>query len=356
MSKRNMILTVVGLVVLFAGASYAPFELDSYLGSIIALCLIYAIIGLSMNLTNGFAGQFSLGQAGFMALGAYVVGVFTVPVELRANVFYAVPMNPLIADIQLPLWLALIVGGLLAALVAFLIGTPVLRLRGDYPAIATLGFSEIIRIVITNAQSFTNGALGIKDIPTINDVRFIFLVTAVIFVFITCLINSSYGRAFKAIREDEIAAEAMGVGLFHHKCMAFMLSAFFAGIGGGLYATLLGTVDPKNFLFTLTYNFLLIIVLGGMGSITGSMLGSIIVTAGLEYLRIFDEPSAVMGTVIPLFRPGLRMVIFSLLLMICVLFWRKGIMGTEEFTWDKFVAFCKNPFKYFKRKGAKNNG
>lgn len=356
MSKRNMILTVVGFMVLFAGACYAQFELDSYLRRIINLCLIYAIIGLSMNLTNGFAGQFSLGQAGFMALGAYVVGVFTVPVELRANVFYAVPMNPLIADIQLPLWLALIVGGLLAALVAFLIGTPVLRLRGDYLAIATLGFSEIIRIVITNAQSFTNGALGIKDIPTINDVRYIFLVTAIIFLFITCLINSSYGRAFKAIREDEIAAEAMGVGLFHHKCMAFMLSAFFAGIGGGLYATLLGTVDPKNFLFTLTYNFLLIIVLGGMGSITGSMLGSIIVTAGLEYLRIFDEPWEIMGTVIPLFRPGFRMVIFSLLLMICVLFWRKGIMGTEEFTWDKFVAFCKNPFKYFKRKGAKNNG
>ncbi len=356
MSKRNMILTVVVLIVLFAGACYAQFELDSYLRRIINLCLIYAIIGLSMNLTNGFAGQFSLGQAGFMALGAYVVGVFTVPVELRANVFYAVPMNPLIADIQLPLWLALIVGGLLAALVAFLIGTPVLRLRGDYLAIATLGFSEIIRIVITNAQSFTNGALGIKDIPTINDVRYIFLVTALIFVFITCLINSSYGRAFKAIREDEIAAEAMGVGLFHHKCMAFMLSAFFAGIGGGLYATLLGTVDPKNFLFTLTYNFLLIIVLGGMGSITGSMLGSIIVTAGLEYLRIFDEPWEIMGTVIPLFRPGFRMVIFSLLLMICVLFWRKGIMGTEEFTWDKFVAFCKNPFKYFMRKGAKNNG
>ena len=120
--------------------------------------------------------------------------------------------------------------------------------------------------------------------------RLIIVITDVIFVFVTCLINSSYGRAFKAIREDEIAAEAMGINLFKHKSMAFMISAFFAGIGGGLYATLLGTVDPKNFLFTLTYNFLLIIVLGGMGSITGSMLGSIIVTAGLEYLRIFDEP------------------------------------------------------------------
>ena len=248
-NKRDILLTVAGLAVLFGAACYAQFEMGSYVRRVINLCLIYAIIGLSMNLTNGFAGQFSLGQAGFMAVGAYVVGVFTVPVELRPNVFYAEPMNPLIADIQMPLWLALLVGGLLAALIAFLIGWPVLRLRGDYLAIATLGFSEIIRIVITNAQSWTNGALGIKDIPALNDVRYIFIATAITFLFVTCLINSSYGRAFKAIREDEIAAEAMGVGLFKHKCMAFMISAFFAGIGGGLYATLLGTVDPKNFLY-----------------------------------------------------------------------------------------------------------
>lgn len=352
-NKKNMLLTLAGVLILFAFSCYAQFGLDSYIRRIINLCLIYAIIGLSMNLTNGFAGQFSLGQAGFMAIGAYAVGIFTVPVELRANVFYAVPMNPLIADIQLPLWLALIVGGLVAALVAFLIGTPVLRLRGDYLAIATLGFSEIIRIVITNAQSFTNGALGIKDIPALNDVRYIFVATAITFIFITALVNSSYGRAFKAIREDEIAAEAMGINLFRHKNLAFMLSAFFSGIGGGLYASLLGTVDPKNFLFTLTYNFLLIIVLGGMGSVTGSMLGSIIVTGGLEYLRIFDEPWELFGVNIPLFRPGLRMVIFSLLLMVCVLFWRKGIMGTEEFTWAKCAAFCRNPFKYFFGKGAR---
>lgn len=348
-----MLLTVAGIAVLFGAACFAQLELDSYLRRVINLCLIYAIIGLSMNLTNGFAGQFSLGQAGFMAIGAYVVGVFTVPVGLRPSVFYAVPMNPMIADIEMPLWLALLVGGFLSALVAFLIGAPVLRLRGDYLAIATLGFSEIIRIIITNAQSFTNGALGIKDIPALNDVRYIFIATAVTFIFVTALVNSSYGRAFKAIREDEIAAEAMGVDLYKHKCMAFMMSAFFAGIGGGLYGALLGTVDPKNFLFTLTYNFLLIIVLGGMGSITGSMLGAIIVTAGLEFLRVFDEPLELFGVAIPLFRPGFRMVIFSILLMACVLFWRKGIMGTNEFSWDKFIAFCKNPFRYFFSKGAK---
>ncbi|MDY6028944.1 MAG: branched-chain amino acid ABC transporter permease [Acidaminococcaceae bacterium] len=351
-NKKDILLTVAAIAILFAASCYAQFELDSYLRRVINLCMIYAVIGLSMNLTNGFAGQFSLGQAGFMAIGAYMVGIFTVPVDLRANVFYAVPMHPAIADIHMPLWLALLSGGILAAFAAFLIGTPVLRLRGDYLAIATLGFSEIIRIIITNAQSFTNGALGIKDIPALNDVRYIFVATAVCFIFVTAFINSSYGRALKAIREDEIAAEAMGIDLFKHKSLAFMLSAFFSGIGGGLYATLLGTVDPKNFLFTLTYNFLLIIVLGGMGSITGSMLGAVIVTAGLEYLRVFDEPLELFGMAVPLFRPGFRMVMFSVLLMMCVLFWRKGIMGTEEFTWDKLRGFLRNPLRSKGQKGA----
>lgn len=351
--KKDVMLTILCVVALFGVACFVQEEMDSYIRRIVNLCLVYAIIGLSMNLTNGFVGQFSLGQAGFMAIGAYAVGVFTVPVNLRPNVFYAVPMNPLIADIHLPLWAALILGGFLAALFAFVIGTPVLRLRGDYLAVATLGFSEIIRIIITNAQSFTNGALGIKDIPPLNDVRYIYVATVVTFAVIALLVNSSYGRAFKAIREDEIAAEAMGIDLFWHKNLAFMISAFFAGIGGGLYGALLGTVDPKNFLFTLTYNFLLIIVLGGMGSITGSMLGSIIVTAGLEYLRFFDEPLMLMGMNIPLFRPGFRMVIFSVLLMICVLFWRHGIMGTNEFSWQKAQSFVKNPLSFFKRKGAK---
>lgn len=348
--KKKIILTLLALVALFGVATFIQTEMDSYIRRIVNLCLIYAIIGLSMNLTNGFAGQFSLGQAGFMAIGAYAVGIFTVPVDLRPMVFYATPMNPAISHIYLSMPQALLLGGLVAALVAGLIGAPVLRLRGDYLAIATLGFSEIIRILITNASSITNGALGIKGIPALNDVRYIFVATAITYVVVALLINSSYGRAFKAIREDEIAAEAMGIDLFYHKNLAFMVSAFFAGVGGGLYGALLGTVDPKNFLFTLTYNFLLIIVLGGMGSITGSMLGAVVVTGGLEYLRMFDEPMEIMGVVIPLFRPGLRMVVFSLLLMACVLFWRHGIMGTREFTWEKFFSFLRHPLAFLRKK------
>jgi branched-chain amino acid transport system permease protein len=306
---------------------------DNYVRRVLNLAAIYAIVSVSMNLVNGFTGLFSLGQAGFMAVGAYTVAVLTVPLEKRAAIFYVVEQNPILAQVQLPFVVALILGGIFAALVGLLIGIPVLRLKSDYLAIATLGFSEIIRIIFTNAKSITNGALGIKSIPEMPTMWVFFGVMILSVVFIVFLINSSYGRAFKAIREDEIAAEAMGVNLFKHKVMSFAIGAFFAGIGGGLLASLLGTVDPKQFYFTMTYNFLLIIVLGGMGSISGTVIASFIVTVGLEVLRFFDEPLTLFGLEIPLFRAGFRMVIFSALLMILVLFFRNGLLGQKELSW-----------------------
>ncbi|MEG2039289.1 MAG: branched-chain amino acid ABC transporter permease, partial [Oscillospiraceae bacterium] len=164
--KRNIVLTILLLAVLLIGINFLNDNVNSYLRRILSLCAVYTIMGLSLNLVNGFTGMFSLGQAGFMAIGAYTVAIFTVPVAQRANVFYISPMNPAIANIEMPFIVALILGGIIAAFFAFLIGAPVLRLKGDYLAIATLGFSEIIRIVFTNAQTITNGALGIKGIPT----------------------------------------------------------------------------------------------------------------------------------------------------------------------------------------------
>lgn len=307
---------------------------DAYIRRVLNLAAIYTIVSVSMNLVNGFTGLFSLGQAGFMAIGAYTVAIFTVPLLERAKIFYVIPQNPIIAQIKLPFVIALLLGGLLAALVAILIGMPVLRLKSDYLAIATLGFSEIIRIVFTNAKTITNGALGIKSIPQMPTMWVFFGVAIISVALIALLINSSYGRAFKAIREDEVAAEAMGINLFKHKVMSFAIGAFFAGIGGGLLASLLATVDPKQFYFTVTYNFLLIIVLGGMGSITGTVIASFVVTAGLEVLRFFDNPLTLFGVNIPIFRPGFRMVIFSLLLMILVLFFRNGLLGQKELSWN----------------------
>jgi branched-chain amino acid transport system permease protein len=314
---------------------------DDYVRRVLNLSAIYTIVSVSMNLVNGFTGLFSLGQAGFMAIGAYTVAIFTVPLAERTKIFYIIPQNPLLAQIELPFVVALILGGLLAALVAILIGLPVLRLKSDYLAIATLGVSEIIRIVFTNAKSITNGALGIKSIPAMPTMWVFFGVAILSVALMSLLINSSYGRAFKAIREDETAAEAMGINLFKHKVMSFAIGAFFAGIGGGLLASLLATVDPKQFYFTVTYNFLLIIVLGGMGSISGTVIASFVVTAGLELLRFFDNPLTLFGVNIPLFRPGLRMVIFSILLMILVLFFRNGLLGQKELSWKLIFDWIK---------------
>lgn len=321
---------------------------DNYIRRVLNLAAIYAIVSVSMNLVNGFTGLFSLGQAGFMAIGAYTVAILTVPIEKRDAIFYVVPQNPVLAQIEIPFAAALVLGGLLAALVAVLIGIPVLRLKSDYLAIATLGFSEIIRIIFTNAKTITNGALGIKSIPVMPTMWVFFGVMIISVAFIVFLINSSYGRAFKAIREDDIAAEAMGINLFKHKVLSFAIGAFFAGIGGGLLASLLGTVDPKQFYFTMTYNFLLIIVLGGMGSISGTVIASFIVTVGLEVLRFFDEPLTMFGFNIPLFRAGFRMVIFSALLMILVLFFRNGLLGQKELSWGMVKSL-------FKKKSPRNN-
>lgn len=325
---------------------------DNYIKRILNMCAIYTIVALSMNLVNGFTGLFSLGQAGFMAIGAYSVAIFTVPPELRTAIFYIAPMEPAIANVQLPFVVALLLGGLVSAGAAILIGAPVLRLRGDYLGIATLGFSEIIRIVFSNLQTITNGSLGINKIPLINSMVWPFAVMIVVVIFVALLINSSYGRAFKAIREDEIAAQAMGINLFKHKVMSFAIGAFLAAIGGGLYAAMLGTVDPQNFYFTFTYNFLLIIVLGGMGSISGTIIASFLVTAGLEWLRVLDESTGIPALDI-IFRPGLRMVIFSLALVLIVLFYSRGMMGTNELT-PEFVR--KKIARHKARKAAKQGG
>jgi branched-chain amino acid transport system permease protein len=187
----------------------------------------------------------------------------------------------------------------------------------------------------------TNGSYGLKKIPRFTTVYIPFALAAACILLMILLINSSYGRAFKAIREDEVAAEAMGINLFKHKELSFVISSFFTGIGGGMLACYMGSIDSGTFRITLTYDMLLIVVLGGLGSVTGSILGSFLVTAGREWLRFFDEPHAIFGWQIPLFRSGFRMVVFSVLLMVVVLFYRKGIMGDKEFSWESFFGFFK---------------
>ena len=350
--------TNVGLTVALVAAAAVVITLldlkiigSTYVTNIIKLSAIYALVGASMNLVNGFTGLFSLGQAGFMAIGAYVVAMFTTDPSGRAGIYYVVPINPWLEQVQLPFPVALILGGLVAAGLAYLIGAPVLRLKSDYLAIATLGFAEIIRAVFQwqALGPVTNGANMITQIPSFNNFNltdgsgkvflrlstfFPFLIAILCIIVIVMLINSSYGRAFKAIREDEIAAEAMGINLARHKQMSFAIGAFFAAIGGGLLAVHLTAIDPNQFKIALTYELLLIVVLGGLGSVTGTVIGAFVYTAGKEWLRWCDNPLAIAGVQIPIFRSGLRMVIFSVLLMVIVLFYNRGLMGTSEFSWN----------------------
>ncbi len=345
MKNRDRTLTTISVLLLIIFLFIAENYLDLYVVRILNVCAIYAILGMSMNLINGFTGLFSLGHAGFMAVGAYVTALLTMSPAVKTQIFYMAPLIKPLDVITLPFPIALLLGGILAALVGYLIGAPALRLKGDYLAIATLGFAEIIRVIFTNTQRLTNGALGLKGIPGVTNLWWSFGGVAVTAVILLSLINSSYGRAFKAIREDEVAAESMGINLARHKNLAFVTGAFFAGIGGGLLGNLLGTIDPKMFTFTFTFNILLIIVLGGMGSISGSIISAFIVTIAQEVLRFLDE-SINFGFFVLEGKVGMRMVVFSALLMAVVIFYRHGLMGTNEFSWEKLLNW-KPPFCRF---------
>ena len=320
---------------------------------------VYALVAASLNLLNGFTGLFSLGQAGFMLLGAYTYAILTIPSADRESVYYlyggsAGNFSPpeLFGGGALGLILgvlaALILAGCVAAVIAWLIGLPVLRLKSDYLAIATLGFAEIIRAIFQwdRLGPVNNGANALKSFPTFSSFNienangevvlrlstFVpFLLVAVCIGIMVLLINSTYGRAFKAIREDEVAAEAMGINLAKHKRMAFCISSFFAGVGGGLFAMFANQAQAKTFTTSMTYEILLIVVIGGIGSISGSCIASFLYVAASEWwLRFLDTETYIGAFKVPFLRTGFRMVVFSIIIMIVVLFFRRGLMGDRE--------------------------
>ena len=320
---------------------------------------VYALVAASLNLLNGFTGLFSLGQAGFMLLGAYTYAILTIPSADRESVYYLYggsavnfSLPELFGGGALGLILgvlaALILAGCVAAVIAWLIGLPVLRLKSDYLAIATLGFAEIIRAIFQWGRlgPVTNGANALKSFPTFSSFNienangevvlrlstFVpFLLVAVCIGIMVLLINSTYGRAFKAIREDEVAAEAMGINLAKHKRMAFCISSFFAGVGGGLFAMFANQAQAKTFTTSMTYEILLIVVIGGIGSISGSCIASFLYVAASEWwLRFLDTETYIGAFKVPFLRTGFRMVVFSIIIMIVVLFFRRGLMGDRE--------------------------
>ena len=276
---------------------------------------IYIILAVSLNIVTGYLGQLPLGHAGFMAVGAYAGAIFWKST----------------ASASLPEWCAILLGlilaGIVAAIFGILIGIPALRLKGDYLAIITLGFGEIIRVCIINLPSITGGTPGLKGIPKHASFLVVYLTVVVSCLVIHMMMKSRHGRAILSIRENEIAAESCGINITYYKVLAFAVSAFFAGAAGALYAGYQGLLVPNTFNFMTSVNILVMVVLGGMGSMVGSVIAAAVLTSlplALQALNTY------------------RMVIYSLLLIATMIFKPSGLMGTYDFSMSKLLERALN--------------
>lgn len=332
-NRTKTVLNIAAAALLGLLTFWAQENLDGYKIQILNLIAVNIILALSLNLIYGYTGMFSLGHAGFMAIGAYVCAILIIPASQKEIMYILEPIIWPFSIMHAPFFVAVLTGGVAAALLSLLISAPVLRLGGDYLGIATLGFAEIIRVVFTNITPITNGALGLKGIPAYANLTWNYFWCFLTIYVIVKLLSSNFGNCLRAIRDDEVAAKAMGINTFKCKAISFAVGAFFAGIGGALMGSLITTVDPKMFNFQLTFNILMIVVVGGLGSVTGSVIGAVIVTILLEWLRFVEYTITIGSLVIPGI-PGMRMVIFSLVLLFIILYRREGVIGGYEFSWD----------------------
>lgn len=301
--KLSYIFTLVLVLVLYAviGGLIGLGIISRYQTGILIIICINIILAVSLNITVGCLGQITIGHAGFMSVGAYAAALFS-----KSGIIDGIPGYIL----------ALIIGGIVAGIIGVIIGIPALRLNGDYLAIITLAFGEIIRVLIEYFK-FTGGAQGLRGIPrTSSSFTIIYFVTIISVVIMFSLMTSRHGRAVLAIRDDEIASGASGVNTTYYKTFAFTVSAIFAGVAGAVYAHHLGILGAKQFDFNYSINILTMVVLGGMGSFTGSILSAIALTILPEILRGFSD---------------YRMIIYSLLLILTMIFRPTGLFGRKEF-------------------------
>ncbi len=306
--KRNFLLAFIGLFLISLFAD----QMNPYYYHILLFMGINMILAVSLNLINGFTGQFSLGHAGFMGIGAYVSAILTTYLTTHGWAMDGV------AGVVV-MFVGLLGGGLVAALAGLGVGIPSLRLRGDYLAIVTLGFNEIIRVIIQNVDfnidgtNFVGGARGFS-VPQLANFMWVFSVVLIVIFVVQNLVNSTYGRGFLAVRDDEVAAEAMGVDTTKFKVRAFVIGAFFAGVGGGLFAHRINTLTPDEFTFLISINIVVMVILGGMGSTFGVAVAAVLLTVLSEVLREFSQA---------------RMIIYSFLLIIMMIARPQGLFGPE---------------------------
>lgn len=334
----NAALLIVLVAVCVAATSTGL--LNGYYSGVLVVVGINVILAVSLNVATGYLGQLPLGHAGFMAVGAYTGGIFLKAVN--ASELSGVPY-------YLYVVLALVLAGIVAGIFGIIIGVPALRLKGDYLAIITLGFGEIIRIIIINIDSvlgfkFTYGASGLKRIPAFATLPLVLVCIIITCAVIHMVMKSRHGRAILSIRENEIAAESCGVSTTYYKVMAFVMSAFFAGVAGCLYAGNLGSLYPSTFGFMKSIEILVMVVLGGIGSMLGSVLSATVLTILPQLLYAVND---------------YRMVAYSLLLVIMMIFQPKGLLGTYDFSLSRTIEKVVNTVTGRvapKRKEAEDNG
>ncbi|MGD1083479.1 MAG: branched-chain amino acid ABC transporter permease [Verrucomicrobiota bacterium] len=287
-------------------------KINPYYAGLLTNVGINIILAVSLNLVNGYTGQFSLGHAGFMAVGAYAsaaVTLFLAPILLPHQA-----MGDLSWATAALFGGALVAGGLTAALAGLVVGAPSLRLKGDYLAIVTLGFGEIIRVIFCNIPAL-GGALGLNGIPACTNLCWVFAVAVVSTYVVVAMVHSTYGRGFIAVQDDEVAAEAMGLNTTRYKIVAFVVGAFFAGMAGGLYGHSVLSIDPKGFGFMRSIEIVVMVILGGMGNTPGVIAAAVVLTLLPEWLKAFHD---------------YRMVIYSFLLIVLMLTRPQGL-----FTWRR---------------------
>ncbi|MBI3074019.1 MAG: branched-chain amino acid ABC transporter permease [Deltaproteobacteria bacterium] len=321
--KLGFLVVLVGAAI---GIDFALREIfNPHWLRLIELAGIHVVIAVGLNLINGYCGQFSIGHAGFWAIGAYASGVLLTVAEQKWGTPSAVVEILLLVG-------GMAIAAILAGAAGLLVGIPSLRLRGDYLAIATLGFGEIIRNVIVNVDAI-GGPRGYHGIPVYTNAAWCIIVAALAIWFSRNLVTSSFGRALVAVREDEVAAEAVGINTTRVKVIAFVVSAMMTGAAGALYAHLDGSLDPDTFKFTKSIEFIIMITVGGLGSITGAVFGAIVLTLLPELLREIHPTLS-----------EYRMVIYSALLIVIVLVRPKGLLGNRELSPSAGIAWLRRKF------------
>ena len=315
MKRYSTQIALIAVLAVSLGISLMSSQLDAYYLDIALNVGINIILAVSLNLVNGHTGQFSLGHAAFMAVGAYGASIFTLEAADKL-----IPMlgGPGTFATGVAFLIALVIGGLCAALCGWLVGMPSLRLRGDYLAIVTLGFNEIVRVILQNTSGDGpfGGPLGLKGIPAHTSIFWVFAIAGLCVYGVASMVNSTYGRGFLAVRDDEIAAGSMGINTTRYKVTAFVTGSFFAGLAGGLYAHLRTTISPEGFNFLKSFDIVVIVILGGMGSTAGVVLAAIVLTVLNEFLRDFEQ---------------YRMIVFSVLLIVMMIVRPQGLLPSLPF-------------------------